>query len=169
MVYLFFLFYSQVYFYFLGKYSTKLYKYYLLLTPIILLWVIIIGGQYNVGTDYFSYMKLFVGRESLSRYIDNGELLFVFLIRFCHNIGIYGQGILLVIVFIEVILYFYISQLIVSNKNIWVLFVVYICFSTIFNNQMNGIRQYFAMYFFTLSVLKMLNRNYVVMSLLMLA
>ena len=34
---------------------------------------------------------------------------------------------------------------------------------------MNGIRQYFAMYFFTLSVLKMLNRNYVVMSLLMLA
>ena len=62
-----------------------------------------------MGTDYFSYMKLFVGRESLSRYIDNGELLFVFLIRFCHNIGIYGQGILLVIVFIEVILYFYIS------------------------------------------------------------
>lgn len=51
------------------------------------------------------------------------------------------------IVFIEAILYFYISQLIVSNKNIWVLFVVYICFSTIFNNQMNGIRQYFAMYF----------------------
>ena len=103
MVYLFFLFYSQAYFYFLGKYSTKLHEYYLLLTPIILLWVIIIGGQYNVGTDYFSYMKLFVGREGLSRYIDNGELLFVFLIQSCHNIGIYGQGILLVIVFIEAI------------------------------------------------------------------
>lgn len=169
MVYLFFLFYSQACLYFLGKYSTKLHQYYLLLTPIILLWVIIVGGQYNVGTDYFSYMKLFVGRESLFRYIDNGEFLFVFLIRFCHYIGIYGQGIFIVIGFIEVILYFYISKLIVSNKNTWVLFVVFMCFSTIFNNQMNGIRQYFAMYFFTLSVLEMLNRKYVVMSVLILA
>lgn len=63
----------------------------------IILWTIVQGGQYNVGTDYFTYLYYFDNPYSLSYFSDKGEWGFYFLIKFCHNIGVTGQGVFVVI------------------------------------------------------------------------
>lgn len=47
----------------------KFLSYFILLTPLWLVWLLICGGQYDVGTDYFSYYNIFKSAD-ISWYAD---------------------------------------------------------------------------------------------------
>lgn len=160
MIYLIFLFFSCLYLYNLHRYRAlshrQLYIYFL---PVILFWVLLIGGQYNVGTDYFAYMNIFNGNLY---YIaeHRGEFVFAALVRLCNTIGIYGQGIFFVLSFIWIILLIKIISYIIDSRHLYIFFFVFIVFTGIFHNQMNEIRQYSAVYLFTLSVCSFFAKKY---------
>ena len=61
------------------------------LLPIFLIWLSICGGQYDVGTDYWSYYGFFNG-EDFYKFRDSGEYLFAWIISLCNSLGLYGQS-----------------------------------------------------------------------------
>lgn len=160
MIYLLFLLFSCLYLSHLYKYrilsSWQLYIYFL---PIILFWVLLIGGQYDVGTDYFDYLRIFNGDLY---YIEEnrGEFVFAALVRFCNACGIYGQGVFFIISFIWILLLINIMSYSVDRRFYYIFFFVFIVFPGILHNQMNGIRQYCAIYLFTIAVCCFLKKRY---------
>jgi hypothetical protein len=59
-------------------------------SPILFLWLFICGGQYDVGTDYFSYLSVFNG-EGQELFIQKGEYLFYAFVVSCNYLGFSGQ------------------------------------------------------------------------------
>ena len=107
MIYFIVLIFSVYSFSFLYVHGKKTFANYIYASVFcIILWTIVQGGQYNVGTDYFTYLYYFDNPYSLSYFSDKGEWGFYFLIKFCHNIGVTGQGVFVVITLLESVLFF---------------------------------------------------------------
>lgn len=117
---------------------------FLLLLPVFWIWLVICGGQYKVGTDYNSYFHIFNGND-LDRYWDNLELLFVGIVRLSNSIGIYGQGLFYIFYAINFIFLFLIIKRIKINQ-IYLFILLYITVTSLFNNQLNILRQTTACY-----------------------
>lgn len=110
--------------------------------PVILLWVLIVGGQYRIGTDYDNYLSFF----SYPHYETRFEPLFTWISRVAHNIGVVGQGQFYLFGLINAIVIFIASHRLGVRH--WGLFYfLLVTVSTFFNNQMNGIRQCTAVVF----------------------
>ena len=59
----------------------KFLSYFILLTPLWLVWLLICGGQYDVGTDYFSYYNIFKSAD-ISWYADTkAEWMFTWIVE----------------------------------------------------------------------------------------
>lgn len=70
--------------------------YLLLYSPVWVLWLLICGSQYEVGTDYVAYYEIFSNAESYSHfYLAKGEWLFTLIILSLHKLGISTQLFLL--------------------------------------------------------------------------
>lgn len=131
------------------------------LLSIVFFWVIIIGGQYGVGTDYLNYLFMFNNGNLLDRLGDKGEIGFVYFVKTLNYCGFYGQDIFYIIALFWVIALLYFGKNLVSYKYLFIFLFVYITFSSAFNNQMNGIRQYVAVYLFTLSVFFLVKKRFI--------
>lgn len=142
-------------------------RYLLYSTPIIILWVLIVGGQYGVGTDYFSYMSYFTHTD-LSYFIDRKDIVFANFVKLCQNNGISGQGIFFVLAFIWVLILLLIFDFLSGGrtKYLGLLFFLFIVYSTAFNNQMNGLRQYTSIYILTFSLCLYFQKKYILCALL---
>lgn len=104
--------------------------------PVIFLWVFIVGGQYNIGTDYYNYLEFF----SHPQYETRFEPLFTWISRIAYNIGIAGQGQFYIYALINAVVIFIATHRLGVRH--WAIFYfLLITVSTFFNNQMNGIRQ----------------------------
>lgn len=108
------------------------------ISPIILLWTIIAGGQYHIGADYplyFSYFNHFIGAPE-SRF----EWLFAFITDLTIKAGFWGQGPFFVFAFINIVLIFAAGKIAkISNWGIYYLLIITV--AVIFNNQLNAVRQ----------------------------
>lgn len=161
MVFLLNYIYSVVYTYLLGReyshYHLTNSGLFFLLLPLLLLWLIISGGQDSVGTDYESYMYIFEGNQ-LDYFKGKHEYLFVAIVSLCNVIGIYGQA--LFYVFYGIIFYF--LFLILKRfplKQIFIFIVLYITVTSLFNNQLNTLRQATAIYIGTYASLLVFERK----------
>ena len=134
----------------------------------IILWTILIGGQYNVGTDYDSYYEIFTDSDALNLYYSKGEYLFFYLVHSLNRIGINGQQIFIVIALLNSVLLFKILSYI-DKKNTFLFVFLFITVSTVFHNQMNGIRQYMAVYLITLMIILLLRKRFFISALLLIA
>lgn len=108
------------------------------LLPIVLLWTLIAGAQDNVGADYpmyFSYFNHYTGVPN-SRF----EWMFALFSDWTIKLGFPGQGPFFTFAFINIVLLFIGGK--VAKINHWALYYfLIITIATIFNNQMNGLRQ----------------------------
>ena len=159
MLYLLFLLFSYAYFSVLKKYRSMQFggKFLTFSFPFILYWLLLIGGQYGVGTDYFSYLDLFTSKD-IDYFFLKKDYLFGYFVKFCNDIGIYGQGIFFILSLLWVLALLYSIQSIVGSKYIHIYIFVFIVFSGVFHNQMNVVRQYSAVYLLTIGVCA-LHRN----------
>lgn len=128
-------------------------SYFFLLLHLFLLWIFLCGGQYNVGTDYFSYLNIFNNIKTTGDfYSSNGEFGFVAIIRFCNFIGLKGQSLFYVFYGIG-FLFFYLTLKRIKGKNIFIFILLYITITSLFNNQLNMLRQSVAIYIGTYALL----------------
>lgn len=116
----------------------------------VLLWILVIGGQYGVGTDYFSYLYFFSNGASAIQYYNNsGEIGFYWFLVSLFSIGITGQDVFFLFSLIWVLLFLLIVSRITTSKYYYLFFFLLVCFNGIYHNQMNALRQYTAMYLIT--------------------
>lgn len=130
--------------------------FFVLILPLIVIWLLICGGQNGVGTDYEAYLGLFKG-ELIEQYSDKGEYLFFYIVTWANSIGLKGQ----ILFYIFYGLGFYFFFLIVKRLEISYLFIfilLYLTVSNLFNNQLNGLRQAIATYIGTYAIIQ-LNEN----------
>jgi hypothetical protein len=133
-----------------ARYKLSQYALFLLLSPILFLWVIICGGQYNVGTDYFAYLGVFNG--DISYYFRKGEYLFYFLVKYCNYLGLRGQSLFFIFYGIGFLfLFLFLKKL--QIKYIFIYIILYITVANVFNNQLNTLRQCIAIYIGTYGII----------------
>lgn len=130
------------------------------LVPVILLYTFIIGFQYEVGSDYKNYYEIFTNMERLNYYYKTKEYLFYYLVLFCYKLGIKGQGVFIVISFIQNNIFF-LTLYLLKKRKVEIKYSIFIfLFLTIIGSffmQMNLIRQYLSIYTLFFSILYLLD------------
>lgn len=133
--------------------------YFILFSPIWLVWLLICGGQFEVGTDYSSYYSIFEDVNS-GYYYAKGEWLFAYIVETGHSIGLPPQGMFFVFYFCN-FLFFFRSASLLEKRYVYLFILLYITLSTVFNNQLNGLRQYSAIYIITYGIVSFyINKSY---------
>ncbi len=126
--------------------------------PIVLLWTIIAGGQYNVGADYplyFSYFNHYFGVPN-SRF----EWLFAAVTDATIKLGFLGQGPFFVFSFINIVLIFVAGK--IANIRHWgIYYLLIITVATVFNNQLNAVRQTIAVCLCFIAFLEFYERKWI--------
>lgn len=139
----------------------KFISYFILLTPLWLVWLLICGGQYDVGTDYFNYYDTFKNVD-ISLYDDiKGEWMFSLIVKTFRGLGMPPQGLFYVFYFVN---FFFLCAILHSLKHrtSFLYVLLYISLSTVFNNQLNGLRQYCAVYIISYAAISFYdNRSYI--------
>ena len=78
----------------------------------IIAWVLIIGSQYYVGTDYPTYLSLFKNIDSAKN--EDTEFGFVYFVYLCNYLGFYGQDLFFIIAFFWILSLLQISRTITT-------------------------------------------------------
>src|SRR5690606_24268939 len=138
-MFLFVLSYISGYFALIEKYKASL----IAMLPAFVLYFLVAGLQYDVGTDYFSYINIFEDSSRHQFYINRGEYLFAYLNIFLNWLELPAQSVFLAISFIQAVLVFIYFKSIKKKGFILALFfIAFICVTNIYNNQLNALRQY---------------------------
>lgn len=161
VIYLIFLTFCVCYLHTLSKYRECGYwKTVIYCLPVVLFWCLLIGGQYNVGTDYFTYLKMYETGD-LSYIVESrGEFGFSWIVHFCRALGITGQGIFVVFALIGVLILFYTMKAVLPSKYFFLFYFVFICMCGAFHNQMNLQRLYLALYIMTFATCLLIYRKF---------
>ena len=144
------------------------FSFFVLFTPLWCVWLIICGGQYGVGTDYFTYYQIFEDVD-VDFYYIKGEWLFSVIVEMFRGAGMPPQGLFFIFYFIN---FFFLLKIVykINDQPSFIFILLYICLSNVFNNQLNGLRQYCAVYIVTYAMLNFYdNKSYIkyVLSILM--
>ena len=123
--------------------------------PIWVLLILTLGLQYDVGTDYMSYLSIASGIKSA----DRMEPLFGFLINIVKRINqpqfIFVFTGLIQVAFFMLIIY----EIRKLGFKMYHFFFLYFTLSLTFFNQLNGIRQYIAVYIAVFAILKLIDNK----------
>lgn len=139
MVFLFVLAYVSIYLLAIEKYRSSL----LIMVPAFTVYFFVAALQYGVGTDYFSYIEIYESEKRHWFYFNKGEYLFFGLNQFLNWLELSSQSIFFAISLIQTTLIFLYFKAIKNRGFIaWLFFIVFFCVTNIYNNQLNGLRQY---------------------------
>lgn len=127
-------------------------------------WIVIIGGQYNVGADYFPYLYFFNNPTTDGRF----EPIFAFTSVFLYDIGVIGQFQFFFFAFINA-LCFFVAVRKLEISRVMLFFFLFVTVSTLFNNQMNGIRQCVATFIVFLAFVEFYDSKIIAVLLIFLA
>lgn len=134
-------FFVSIYLFLIENYRASL----IAMLPAFILYFFVAGLQYDVGTDYFAYRDIFQEEERHWYYFQKREYAFFGLNQFLNWLNLPAQSIFLVISFIQSFLIFlYFKKIKQVGVILWVFFVVFFTVTNIYNNQLNGLRQYVA-------------------------
>ncbi|HBV76726.1 MULTISPECIES: EpsG family protein [Vibrio] len=155
MIYLFFSVFSVSYFYFLES-SYKLVgkgSFFIFSLPFLFFYFLFPALQYGVGTDYFNYLEMYQRPSDVIYYDRKLEFIFSYILRFVNEVDLGGQFIFVAYsILFSLLFYIFLNNLNKNRIKVWLfLFVFFIC-SGIYQNQMNGIRQYSAIYALMISI-----------------
>lgn len=125
--------------------------------PVIGIWLMVSGGQKDVGTDYSAYIEIFKGID-LDRYFAKGEYLFYYLVVGLNRLGLSGQ----ILFYVFYGLNFWFLILIgrrIQVRSLFIFILLYFTVSNLFNNQLNGLRQTTAIYIGTYATILLLEHQ----------
>lgn len=155
MWYLFFTSLSAIFFFIFDKYKSKI----LLAFPLFIFFIIS-AMQYDVGTDYNNYIDTYYYGVDLNRFYNSNELIFYYLFEFIRYYKLGPQSIFIISSFIMTMCFWYICIILKNNDiKIFVFFVLFMTCTGIYQNQLNGLRNFVAIYFFIISLILMFDRK----------
>jgi len=145
-MFLFILVYSVVFLFAIRNFSySKLY--YIALIPVFIVTMVPSAIQYNVGTDYFSYIEIFETGKELNTYLAKGEFVFPIIVYTTKLLGASAQSVFIIVsIFNGLFFIFLLSQLKKMKFELWIYVLVFMCCTGVYHNQLNGLRQYMAVY-----------------------
>lgn len=156
-MFLFVLSYVAGYFYFIDRYKAS----FIAMLPAFLIYFLVAGLQYNVGSDYYSYVDIFTNEEKLQLYFERGEVLFYWVVSLLQWLELPPQSIFLAISFVQSLLIFiYLKSIKKLGFFLPLFFIVFFCVSNIYNNQLNGLRQYVVVTALPILTILLHNRRY---------
>ena len=119
--------------------------FFLVLIPVIFLYFIVPALQYNVGTDYMSYVDMYNHGYNIEYYYEKNELVFYSILQISRKFGLGEQSVFVLTSLIYSLFWLYFVVLLKKyNYKIWVIALLYFCITGIYQNQLNGLRQYMA-------------------------
>lgn len=157
MVFIFVLFFCTFYFYIIKNYTPSLIAY----LPAFIVYFLMAGLQYNVGTDYPSYIYIYENPWTLDRYFNSGEFIFYYSNIIFNNLDLPAQFIFIFFAFIQsIFIFIYLKKLKKYHIIVWLFFILFITVTNIYNNQLNGIRQYAALTLLPLLTITLYEKRY---------
>lgn len=163
MIYAINLFYSLICSYSFSRFykvskKNKYLTYCIYLIPVWSIWLIICGGQDGVGTDYHSYYEIFSNPYLLFTYYYKQEYLFAWIVEAINYFNLPPQTGFFIFYFIGFLIILKILSKL-HHKTIFIFILLYLTYSTAFNNQLNGLRQYISLYIGTLAIMQLYSKN----------
>ena len=161
MIYILFLLFSVLWLYQIRNYRQP--EFSIAVTvgiPICILWVVIVGTQYMVGTDYQNYIAIFRGENLEYISLVRKEYVFSWLVSAILFFELPPQSGFVILSIVEAFLLIYIMWSCTRISQYYLFFFVFICFSGTFHNQMNGLRQYLSIYFVTVAICLLCKKKY---------
>jgi len=147
MIYLVLCFFCTLYMYSIQRYKTS---FFILLPPFIA-YFLLSSLQYNVGSDYFSYIYIYNNQWVLPKYSDSGEYFFYYSNIILKYLDLPDQSIFFVFSFVQsVFIFYYFKELKKTGILLWLMFFIFLTVTNTLHNQMNLLRQYAALTLFPL-------------------
>lgn len=138
-MFLFVLFYVFIYFVVIEKYKAS----FLSFLPAFLVYFFVAGMQYGVGTDYFSYVDIYENPSIWNRYYSKKEYLFYWLNVLLNQLSLPTQSLFLAFSLVNsTLLFVYFKKIKSQGFILSLFFFAFFCVTNIYNNQLNGLRQY---------------------------
>ena len=117
--------------------------------------------QYGVGTDYFNYIEIYNTGVDLERFALANEYVFYYIFIFLQEYNIDHQWIFIFSSLINTSLfYFILVSLKRMNFNILIVFLLFMLVTGIYQNQLNGLRNYAAILSFVLCFCLLVEKKY---------
>lgn len=139
------------------KPKNRFLSYLLVLSPVWIIWLIICGGQYYVGTDYETYYNIFKYADT-DHYHFKHEHIFAWIVECSSYLGFHPQTTFFIFYFIGFIFLIYIISKL-NHKTSFIYIFIYLTISTVFHNQLNTLRQYIASYIITSAIIFLYNKK----------
>lgn len=140
----------------------------LLWFPLLYFYGIPLWLQRNIGTDYYTYYNYFYNSD-YEIYSYKGEFAFYYIVEFVRYLG-EPQFLFIILGTIQMSLFFYTLYLLKNRGyKTWLIFFLFIVVTTIYNNQMNGLRQFVvvnSMLLFVILITEKQFIKYIVLSIL---
>ncbi|WP_428846760.1 EpsG family protein [Providencia rettgeri] len=157
MAFIFLLFFCTFYFYIIKNYTPSFIVY----LPAFIVYFLLAGLQYNVGTDYPSYIYIYENPWTLDRYFNSGEFFFYYSNIVLNNLELPAQFIFILFSFVQsIFIFIYLKKLKKYHIVLWLFFVLFITVTNIYNNQLNVIRQYAALTLLPLLTITLYEQRY---------
>ena len=119
-----------------------------ILIILLIYWTLVIGLQYDTGTDYNSYKNIF---KKGKFYRSSNEFLFYYFALFLSKHNIHYQFGFIIIALLQFILFFvFLKKMSLLYNYLFIYLFFFTCVA--FYNQTNAIRQFVAVYIFLLSL-----------------
>ena len=128
----------------------------------IFLWLVP-GLQNGVGVDYESYVDMYYYSDELNRVYRNGEYAFYYIFHLIKEFEFGQQGIFIVSALsnsiITLLVAFKIRKITENKYSLCLIIFLFFVVTNMFHNQMNGIRQYIAVFLFPLAYILLFEKR----------
>lgn len=159
MVYFTLFLYIIAYSYVVKLKTRSIFQFLITFLPIAVLLILVLSLQKEVGTDYYSYLRMASGGQNLGVIKNKGEVLFVLLVNFVRLLN-KPQLIFFFSGSLQVFFFMLISfEIYKMDFRLHQFFFLYFNLINIFFAQFNGIRQYIAVYIVIFSFFKLFNNE----------
>lgn len=158
MVYIFVLIFCVAYFFSVQGYKIN----FLVLIPPFLIYFLVSALQYNVGSDYPSYTYIYNNQWVLERYFNTREYFFYYSNIILSYFKAPSQSIFFVFSFVQsLFIFIYLVILKRRGYSLWLFFLIFFTVTNIYNNQLNGIRQYASLTLLPILTILLFERKYI--------
>lgn len=127
--------------------------------------------QYNVGTDYLSYVNIINSVDSIDQFLIKGEYFSYIIIFLINNFELHSQFFFIITSFLSAFTLIKVLEIIEThNLNITIILFILIFATGIYHNQFNLIRNYLAIIIFIYALyIKYCNNNIYSLALVIIA
>jgi|SRR5690554_362441 len=161
MIFLLFNFWSTSLLFVLDHLRLKKVSQWVLLVLVFFIVMMLPAMQYGVGYDYFNYVEVFVNSDRLDVYARKNEYGFYYLVLLLRELGLPPQSFFIVASALMSASLVYCLQLLRGHGfKMAIIFVCFFLMTGMLHNQMNGIRNYIAAYFFLSALLSKFSGRY---------